>query len=158
MIYFVDLDFTITDPTHRLAKMPTENLDKVESWIEYNKACGGDSPIYDVIRVINALSDNGHLIYILTGRSSHAYIETVEWLIANDVCFDKIFMRGRNDSRKDYHIKLEVIKSFDKDEVVGVFEDNPEVIKVLRENGYRVFDVGNHKDMTRADIANHGHD
>ena len=67
MIYFVDLDFTITDPTHRLAKMPTENLDKVESWIEYNKACGGDSPIYDVIRVINALSDSGHLIYILTG-------------------------------------------------------------------------------------------
>ena len=45
-----------------------------------------------------------------------------------------------------------------EDGIRGVFEDNPEVIKVLRENGYRVFDVGNHKDKTRADIANHGHD
>lgn len=158
MIYFVDLDFTIADPSHRLGKMPSENLDKVESWIDYNKACGGDSPINDVIRVINALSDRGHLIYILTGRSSHAYIETVEWLIKHNVPFDKIFMRGMNDSRKDYHIKLEVIKSFNRDEVVGVFEDNQQVIKVLRDSGYRVFDVGNGGDRNRADLASHGTD
>lgn len=41
-IVVCDLDGTLSDGTHRLHLLPTENLHLTESWREFNRAAAGD--------------------------------------------------------------------------------------------------------------------
>jgi len=66
MKYAVDLD---------------ETLCTLEHWTKHSIA----EPIVENIEKINQLFEEGHLIYIYTGRYKEDYNMTKEWLVANGV-------------------------------------------------------------------------
>lgn len=156
MIYVFDIDGTIANNEHRSHLLPSSNLNLTSSWKDYNKACSGDSPIIPMIKMMNALAEPSQ-VYIMTSRSDQVEWRALEWLQDNDVEYDSIYMRSRNDNRKDYKIKEEWLNEISggyKGNVV-IFEDNPKVIKHLRSRGYTVMAVCEYEELPK-DCESHG--
>jgi len=139
--FIFDLDGTLTDPTHRLHLVPTENLDKVETWREFNSAAIDDAPLYDVIDMCNTLYMAGKTVIILTGRSAEFMEQAREWLRWNCVNYHMLVMRRETDNRKDAVIKREWLENYGVHRIVSCFDDNPYVIEMMREIGLTVCDV-----------------
>lgn len=156
MIYVFDIDGTIANNEHRKHLLPQNDLHLTSSWSDYNRACSGDSPIIQLINMINNLAELSE-VYIMTSRSDEVEWRTLEWLQDNDVEYDVIYMRSRFDNRKDYIIKemwLNDLCDGDKTSVI-IFEDNPNVIKHLRSCGYTVMSVCEYKELPK-DCESHG--
>lgn len=154
-IVIVDLDGTLSDGSHRLHLLPTENLHLTESWREFNRAAAGDSPIKSTIAVINGLWVSGFAIVILTGRSDEVRYETCKWLNENGVKFDEIIMRRQEDNRKDTVIKEEALRAIGLDNIVCAFDDSPNVVKHFRSLGITTYQVTEY-DKPHAHIQSHG--
>lgn len=154
-IVVCDLDGTLSDGSHRLHLLPTENLHLTESWSEFNRAAAGDSPIKSTIAVINGLWVSGFAIVILTGRSDEVRYETCKWLNENGVKFDEIIMRRQEDNRKDTVIKEEALRAIGLDNIVCAFDDSPNVVKHLRSLGITTYQVTEY-DKPHAHIQSHG--
>ncbi len=154
-IVIVDLDGTLSDGSHRLHLLPTENLHLTESWSEFNRAAAGDSPIKSTIAVINGLWVSGFAIVILTGRSDEVRYETCKWLNENGVKFDEIIMRRQDDNRKDSVIKEEALRAIGLDNIVCAFDDSPNVVKHFRSLGITTYQVTEY-DKPHAHIQSHG--
>lgn len=154
-IVIVDLDGTLSDGSHRLHLLPTENLHLTESWSEFNRAAAGDSPIKSTIAVINGLWVSGFAIVILTGRSDEVRYETCKWLNENGVKFDEIIMRRQEDNRKDTVIKEEALRAIGLDNIVCAFDDSPNVVKHFRILGITTYQVTEY-DKPHAHIQSHG--
>lgn len=154
-IVIVDLDGTLSDGSHRLHLLPTENLHLTESWSEFNRAAAGDSPIKSTIAVINGLWVSGFAIVILTGRSDEVRYETCKWLNENGVKFDEIIMRRQEDNRKDTVIKEEALRAIGLDNIVCAFDDSPNVVKHFRSLGITTYQVTEY-DKPHAHIQSHG--
>lgn len=154
-IVIVDLDGTLSDGSHRLHLLPTENLHLTESWSEFNRAAAGDSPIKSTIAVINGLWVSGFAIVILTGRSDEVRYETCKWLNENGVKFDEIIMRRQDDNRKDTVIKEEALRAIGLDNIVCAFDDSPNVVKHFRSLGITTYQVTEY-DKPHAHIQSHG--
>ena len=73
----------------------------------------------------------GYKIIILTGRDGIAFDDTVNWLEANNIIFDQVFIRPEGDCRKDFVVKKEIyynnIAPFYN--VHLVVDDRPQVIR-----------------------------
>ncbi|EFW3752417.1 polynucleotide kinase [Shigella sonnei] len=154
-IVVCDLDGTLSDGSHRLHLLPTENLHLTESWREFNRAAAGDSPIKSTIAVINGLWVSGFAIVILTGRSDEVRYETCKWLNENGVKFDEIIMRRQEDNRKDTVIKEEALRAIGLDNIVCAFDDSPNVVKHFRSLGITTYQVTEY-DKPHAHIQSHG--
>lgn len=154
-IVIVDLDGTLSEGSHRLHLLPTENLHLTESWREFNRAAAGDSPIKSTIAVINGLWVSGFAIVILTGRSDEVRYETCKWLNENGVKFDEIIMRRQEDNRKDTVIKEEALRAIGLDNIVCAFDDSPNVVKHFRSLGITTYQVTEY-DKPHAHIQSHG--
>lgn len=154
-IVIVDLDGTLSDGSHRLHLLPTENLHLTESWSEFNRAAAGDSPIKSTIAVINGLWVSGFAVVILTGRSDEVRYETCKWLNENGVKFDEIIMRRQEDNRKDTVIKEEALRAIGLDNIVCAFDDSPNVVKHFRSLGITTYQVTEY-DKPHAHIQSHG--
>lgn len=156
-IVVCDLDGTLSDGSHRLHLLPTENLHLTESWREFNRAAAGDSPIKSTIAVINGLWVSGFAIVILTGRSDEVRYETCKWLNENGVKFDEIIMRRQEDNRKDTVIKEEALRAIGLGNIVCAFDDSPNVVKHFRSLGITTYQVTEY-DKPHAHIQSHGVD
>lgn len=159
--YIFDLDGTLACGKHRLHLLPKENLHLTESWIEFNKACVGDAPIKDTIRVMNALYDSGYEteVIILTGRSDDALSETVEWLLNNNCKYDRLIMRSKTDNRPDTVIKEEFLRSLGLENITACWDDSVKVIRHFRSLGLTVYQVCEYEeDPNRVDLQSHGED
>lgn len=154
-IVVCDLDGTLSDGSHRLHLLPTENLHLTESWSEFNRAAAGDSPIKSTIAVINGLWVSGFAVVILTGRSDEVRYETCKWLNENGVKFDEIIMRRQEDNRKDTVIKEEALRAIGLDNIVCAFDDSPNVVKHFRSLGITTYQVTEY-DKPHAHIQSHG--
>ena len=156
MIYVFDIDGTIANNEHRSHLLPLSDLHLTSSWKDYNKACSGDSPIIPMIKMMNALAESSQ-VYIMTSRSDEVEWRTLEWLQDNEVEYDSIRMRSRHDNRKDYLIKKEWLNNLcdGKKEEIVIFEDNPQVIKHLRNCGYAVMAVCEYEELPK-DCESHG--
>ena len=154
-IVIVDLDGTLSDGSHRLHLLPTENLHLTESWSEFNRAAAGDSQIKSTIAVIDGLWVSGFTIVILTGRSDEVRYETCKWLNENGVKFDEIIMRHQEDNRKDTVIKEEALRAIGLDNIVCAFDDSPNVVKHFRSLGITTYQVTEY-DKPHAHIQSHG--
>lgn len=154
-IVVCDLDGTLSDGSHRLHLLPTEDLHLTESWSEFNRAAAGDSPIKSTIAVINGLWVSGFAIVILTGRSDEVRYETCKWLNENGVKFDEIIMRRQEDNRKDTVIKEEALRAIGLDNIVCAFDDSPNVVKHFRSLGITTYQVTEY-DKPHAHIQSHG--
>jgi phosphoglycolate phosphatase-like HAD superfamily hydrolase len=154
-----DLDGTIAldhGRAHHLhhpscAKYPNPNNHNVgclctaeeRDWKSYFDACETDEPCHAVIEVINALSQQGHDIWILSGRSMSASIKTLAWLKKYHVEYEYIQMRSVEDRTADDVLKLDWAEAFNltPKNTLFVLEDRTRVVEAWRAAGFRCFQV-----------------
>ena len=69
--------------------------------------------------------------------------DTKDWLDFHQIKYDEIFMRPKNDYRKDNVVKLEIYNNKIKDNynVIGCFDDRQQVVNMWREHGLLVYHV-----------------
>lgn len=142
--FIFDLDGTLANIDHRLKYVTT----KPANWGAFNKLVYEDPVIDPVARVLHSLK-TGYEIVFMSGRegSERCVKQTEKWL-ADKLRFSAVhnvnlFMRKEKDYRADSIIKLELLKEFVEPNynVIGVFDDRPQVVKMWKDNGYFVFDV-----------------
>lgn len=144
-----DLDGTLFDITHRLqyAKGETKNWDKFFEGIPY------DVVRTDVRDKILAYRSAGHEIIFVSARPERT--RTTTWMKINAAFgllggFDEpdfyatLIMRRDNDKRDDTDVKKGFYDTYFKDKypIEIVIDDRPKVIRMWRENGLNVMDVG----------------
>jgi hypothetical protein len=99
-------------------------------------------PLAEIARAFNNL---GWAILLVSGRFGTYRRETMQWLRANNIPWDSLWMRDAGDQRKDDVLKEEIYLDniepyFD---VQIVFDDRLKVIRMWRKHGLFVADVGN---------------
>jgi len=95
-------------------------------------------------RVVTALSTDAKIV-ALSGRDEAYRGVTEIWWAEKGLTFDEFFFRPRRDVRMDAIVKYELFKEHIEPNynVLGAFDDRPQVIRMWRTIGVPVFDVGN---------------
>lgn len=96
----------------------------------------------DVAALVNRLNAEDYII-IVSGREDSCRAETEAWLRDNNVCYDAIYMRKAGDSRQDAKVKAEIFDQHIRPyfNVLGVFDDRNQVVRMWRDLGLRVYQV-----------------
>lgn len=102
-----------------------------------------DTLIVPVARLLALLKTTDVDIIIFSGRDGSCLKETIGWLRKNNIPIDDIYMRAAGDMRKDSIVKKEI---FFRDiapryNILGVFDDRNQVVKMWREIGLTCFQV-----------------
>mgnify|MGYP000097138337 CR=1 FL=1 len=143
-----DIDGVLVDPSKRLKKCLEEqgakflkDLDRARKqafWECFlsDKYMDLDEPIIENIRYVQKLKENGVKIVLLTGRredtqKTATLMQIKKWKIP---C-DKIYFRRKNDRRKDYIYKANILKLLLKRnyKIVEIWDDMEDVAKKLKE-------------------------
>lgn len=78
----------------------------------------------------------GTAVIIVTARKQKWARHTAMWLALNNVPSDALFMRGDNDSRKDFHVKSDILDAIEHTwNVIHAVDDNPSVIALWESRG-----------------------
>lgn len=83
-------------------------------------------------------------IIIFTGRDACCEEETRKWLDENIIYYEHLYMRPEGNLQKDSLIKYQMLQNIkDKYNVVMVYDDRDQVVKMWREIGLTCFQVAN---------------
>ncbi len=107
---------------------------------------GQDLVVSNVTATIDWVSDLQEVhrptVIIVSGRDGICYNQTYEWLIDNNIYFDKLILRKEKDQRADWIIKEEIWRDIIKDYyIVGMYDDRNQVTRRARALGLKVFQV-----------------
>lgn len=85
-----------------------------------------------------------YTIVFVSGRPDTYKKETIEWLENNiGLAEYYLLMRQGHDSRDDTDVKRDIYKNYlIGKKIIKVFDDRPRVIRMWREEGLEVVDVG----------------
>lgn len=104
-----------------------------------------DIPNTEVINVIyNIVRVKNYAVIIVSGREDSCQEQTVVWIENNTPLYpSRILMRKTGDKRKDYIVKKEIYENNIKGKynVLAVFDDRDQVVRMWREQGLQVFQV-----------------
>lgn len=134
----VDMDGTLSDPTHR-RPLATE---KPKDWARFHDLCGEDSLQTHVGVTVNLLKA-AYKVVIVTGRPRQCEAVTRGWLDRHRVAFDALFMRADDDYRRDEIVKEEILDR----EILPAFrpvfaiDDRDRVVAMWRRRGIPCFQV-----------------
>lgn len=143
-----DIDGTIANIKHRLKYAKGED----KNWKTFFSLVHLDVPRFEVARlVIDSLKKNDAKLIFVSARPETIRPETEKWLKENILAHPEIaerylclLMRKQNDKRDDTEVKNDIYKKYlSAQRVVEVFDDRPKVIRMWRELGLNVTDVGN---------------
>ena len=143
-----DIDGVLIDPRKRLEKCleeqgvkSFESLDrrsKQAFWKCFlsDKYMDLDEPIIENVKYVQRLKENGVKIILLTGRREDTQkTATLSQLNRWKIPYNKIYFRRRNDRRKDYIYKANILKLLLKRgyTIVEIWDDMEEVATKLKE-------------------------
>lgn len=131
-----DLDGTLCDLTHRLqyAKGETKDWNKFFSLIKDDVL---RKEVWDEVKSYNLP------IILVSARPETYRKETKDWLYINDIHYDLLIMRDANDKREDTLVKSDIYDKYLKNlDIQALFDDRPSVIRMWKEKGLNVIDVG----------------
>lgn len=96
----------------------------------------------DVAALVNRLAEEDHVI-IVSGREDGCREATKDWLRSWNIQYDELHMRKAGDNRQDAKVKAEIFDENirDKYNVLGVFDDRNQVVRMWRDLGLRVYQV-----------------
>lgn len=102
----------------------------------------GEDTVDDVVRYVVQTYTRGNVI-LVSGRDEVCRPETEKWLKDNSIPYDALYMRPKDDSRKDTIIKHEIFKNHIEDDVAVdfVLDDRNQVIEMWRSLGLKVLQV-----------------
>lgn len=129
--YIVDIDGTIA------------TNDGCRGFYEWSKV-GLDKPVHNVINITNMLHGAGNKIILLSGRDEVCFRETVDWCHKHGVKFDRLYMRPKGSTEKDRYVKHDLFNEHIRNQynVLGVFDDRPQVALLWYDLGLTLFKVG----------------
>ena len=140
-----DLDGTLCDIKHRLHFAKSEPKD----WKSFFGGIPQDKLREDVLAHLVDYSDDGYDIIFVSARPEGYKKQTLVWLVQNladrlPKGFLTLIMRKSADKRPDVEVKQDILNSYfnDKSKIKVVIDDRPSVIRMWRENGLEVIDVG----------------
>lgn len=137
-IVIVDIDGTLAEISHRVHLVRKHPKD----WSAFFGSMDKDIIRHEVAAKVNQLRDN-HEIVLVTGRPDSYKKQTETWLSQNNIKYDRLYMRRSNDKRRDTEVKQNILNTYiDKALVKLVIDDRPAVIRMWRDNGLEVDDVG----------------
>lgn len=135
-----DIDGTIADIEHRRHHVMGEKKD----WGKFFEGISEDKPRKEIVD--NAMHDeqDGYGIILVSGRGEEYRKPTEEWLEKHfPVKYTALLMRPAKNSRPDTEIKQNIYnKCLAHYNIVKVVDDRPRVIRMWRELGLNVVDVG----------------
>lgn len=136
----VDLDGTLADCNHRLHFIEQPKKD----WKSFFNHCNQDSVIEPVRELINMLKTK-YMIIILTARPDISKEATVKWLDDNNIEYDALFMRGKNDYRKSPVVKSDLIEEMKCHDYIPIYaiEDRDDCIDMFNSLGIFTLKVYN---------------
>lgn len=135
-----DLDGTLCDITHRLQYGKGETKD----WDKFFSLIPDDTLRKDIKKQLNeiALEADAYIIFV-SARPETYRTETETWLIQHGLRPGILLMREANDKRPDTEVKSDIYDKYLKNlDIVAIFDDRPSVIRMWREKGLNVIDVG----------------
>ena len=145
-----DIDGTLIDISHRLHLIKKTPPD----WEEFRNPAQKrwDEPRLPIIKVAIALHKAGHQVILCSGRRESERKDTLESL-SRFICYNLIgpswkpllCMRRDKDYRPDTEVKADMLETLRNQgfNPVMVFDDRPSVIRMWKEHGLTVADVGN---------------
>lgn len=143
-VVICDLDGTLADCSHRLryARGPEKDWSKFFAGIE------DDSLREDVAQqVLDTLTKNNAKLIFVSARPETYEDDTMRWLFYKgfpEGSYSALIMRNSNDKRDDTEVKSDIYDKYLKNlDIVSIFDDRPKVIRMWREKGLDVVDVGN---------------
>lgn len=119
------------------------------NWTGYFKHMVDDTPIEENIVTLKALAQNFKIVFI-TGRPESTTTSTVDfrkvtedWIKQHVGITDyELWMRPRGNFKPNAELKRQlVLDHVRKDDVRGVFEDNPEAVQMYRSLGMTVYEI-----------------
>lgn len=136
LAYIVDTDGTVAN--HEPHRSPYDTT-------KYEQ----DTLIEHVGRVVTALSDTGYCIIALSGRDEEFRYVTEKWWNENGLMFDEFFMRPPGDKQMDAIVKYELFKEYIEPNynVLGAFDDRPQVIRMWETIGVPVLNVADGREF-----------
>ena len=145
-IVIFDLDGTLAliDARRKLAAKPNG---KINWGIFFNpKNIALDKPNWPVIESFKALQAVGYKMVIFSGRDGISKKETTDWLTKYGIKPDLMKMRPKGDYTPDNDLKQGwlddlQLKGLTKDDILCVFDDRDQVVKMWRKNGLACFQV-----------------
>lgn len=140
-----DLDGTLCDITHRLPYAHGETKD----WGKFFSLIAHDTLREDVADMVVGYAREGYEIIFLSARPDTYRKQTLLWIITHMADrlpngFLTLIMRRGNDKRPDVEVKQQLLDLHfpDRSLIKMVIDDRPSVIRMWRENGLPVTDVG----------------
>lgn len=122
-------------------------------WYDWEKV-GQDKPRpYTICAVENIIGSSGATLVMVSGRDGSCERQTNEWLLRNLKPYrgQHLYMRAPGDMRKDSVVKRELYEAHIKGKynVVAIFDDRPQVLRLWRELGFgdRLFNVGDGREF-----------
>lgn len=137
-----DIDGTIAEISHRLHFV--KGLEK-KDWKSFFAGIPGDSVREDVRKILIDFYNQGYDIIFVSARPEDYKTETLEWLNKNLLTFAfTLIMRRTGDKLPDTEVKKDLLDKYFKDKslIHKVIDDRPSVIRMWKEQGLDVIDVG----------------
>jgi len=129
-----DIDGTLADVEHRRVFLKSPKPD----WKAFNERMGDDTTKLAIADLYRALWDSGkYELIILTGRGEEHRKITEQWLVWNNIPFNRLIMRSAKDFRADHIIKEEMLNLLLSEEknISFVVDDRQQVVDMWRRNG-----------------------
>jgi hypothetical protein len=131
MIIIVDIDNTLALNHYRYNLATKE--DGIINWdiLYAYEHMINDIPNYPMIELVKFYKKEGFKIVIFTSRPESTKKVTDDWLVYNNIPYDKLYMRTKKDHKiKDDILKKQMYDSFITDSVYCAFDDSDTIINL----------------------------
>lgn len=111
-------------------------------WYDYEKVIN-DKVKHEIARLVRLYHNDGFKVIVMSGRDDNCQRETAQWLKANDIPYNSIFMRRTGDQRQDSIVKIELFNTFVRDNhrIEVVLDDRNQVVDAWRSIGLTCLQV-----------------
>lgn len=133
-----DLDGTLANIEHRLhfVRGTDDITERKKDWKSFFNASGDDTVYTWCAEILWAMQDKYRII-IVTARPDEYKAATTDWLQKNDIVYDAIYMRQRDDFRHD-SIAKEIILDYElktRYNILFCLDDRSSVVQLWRKHG-----------------------
>lgn len=138
-----DIDGTLADYSHRAHHLIPPERDMKVFFSKMEK----DPPVPEVIALLVEALKKGYRVILVTGRPGQYYKATERWLLANNIRYNELFLRHRDDWRPGVEVRREVYQKLIEPyyDVVYAVDDNPKMIDLWKSLGVKSLLVGTGK-------------
>jgi len=137
--YIFDVDGTLANVDPYLHFVRGSNRD----YDAFHEASIDAMANLEVVEMLNNAVSDQHSILVVTSRKEKYRGLTSMWLAKNNIRSHGLFMRSDNDNRLDYEAKKDMLDKISKLwRVVHAVDDNPNVIKLWKDNNIPTTKIG----------------